>query len=87
MWRAIFLGIAISICLLGLECLVIDRVVLTSSASAATSRSLDPGDPFAPPAATAAPQRTVKFAEWHPWSLLSVGCILTLYSLTLRRGG
>ena len=87
MWRALFLGIALSICLLGLECLVVDRVVLTPRASAAGPVSLDPNDPLALPAVTAPPKRAVDLAEWHPWSLLSVGAVLVLYSLTLRRSG
>ena len=31
--------------------------------------------------------REVKPAEWAPWSLLSVGAVVILYSLTLNRQG
>jgi hypothetical protein len=87
MWRSIFLGIAIFICVLGLECLVMDRMILRSSASTAGSVSLDPDDPLALPSPSAGVTRTIDMAEWHPWSLLCVGSVLTLYSLTLRKGG
>jgi hypothetical protein len=86
MWRAVFLGIALFICLLGLECMVMERMVLRGSGSSVGSGALDPDNPFAL-ASTSAGRRTVEMADWHPWSLLSVGCVLTLYSLTLRKGG
>ncbi len=87
MWRSIFLGIAIFICLLGLECLVMDRMVLRPSASTASSATFDPDDPLALPSTSAGARRTIKMADWHPWSLLCVGSVLTLYSLTLKKGG
>ncbi len=87
MWRAIFLGIAISICLIGLESMVIDRVVVPARGSAAGASAMDPSDPMALPGVTTSAKRTIKVAEWHPWSLLSVGAVLMLYSLTLRKGG
>ena len=85
MWRALFLSIAIALCLLGLECLVIDRAVLNLPAPASGSDSLDPNDPLA---TTPTPEkRTIQAAEWHPWTLLSVGSVLMLYTVSLRKGG
>ena len=47
MWRALFLAIAIAICILGLECMVIDRAVLNLPGRASSDYSLDPSDPLA----------------------------------------
>jgi hypothetical protein len=84
MWRALFLAIAIAICILGLECLVLERAVLNLPAPTSSGYSLDPNDPLAPPTSQ---KRTIEATEWHPWSLLCVGSVMMLYSLTLRRGG
>jgi hypothetical protein len=86
MWRALFLSIAIALCLLGLECLVIDRAVLNVPAPASSSYSLDPNDPLATTPPTPG-KRTIQAAEWHPWTLLSVGSVLMLYTVSLRKGG
>jgi hypothetical protein len=77
MWRCFFLAIGISLCLLGVECLVVDRAtILASPASDAEPSfglSAQTGSKdFDPP-------------EWAPWSLLSAGAVLTLYTMTLRR--
>ncbi len=85
MWRALFMAIAISICLLGLECMVVKQAILTSHAPAASSQ-FDASDPFAGSLAAASPKRTIQPAEWHSWSLLSVGSVLMLYSLMLNKG-
>lgn len=84
MWRALFMALAISICLLGLECMVVKQAILTSRAPAASS-SYDASDSFA--FAATPSKRTIQPADWHPWTLLSVGSVLMLYSLMLHKAG
>lgn len=75
MWRALFLGLGIYCCLLGAECLVIDKALLSSrSRSQSLAIRLDP---------TAVRQRELVPSEWAPWSLLSAGAVTILYSFTL----
>ncbi len=75
MWRALFLALGIYACLLGAECLVIDKALLTSrDRSQGLMGRLDP---------SAGRQRELIPSEWAPWSLLSAGAVTILYSFTL----
>lgn len=76
MWRAFFMAMGISACILGAECLVTDRFILASDAKPAMSNSF-----FATPAK----KREFVPPESAPWSLLSVGAIAILYSLALPK--
>jgi hypothetical protein len=80
MWRAFFLAMGIATCVLGAECLVIDRFVLADdNASAANAYS---------PLLNAAPAATEMIPpEWAPWSLMSTGAVVILYAITINRGG
>ncbi len=85
MWRSIFMGIGICLLVFGLECLVLDEAVLASSGNATTTTAMDYLDPleYMPPSQ---PQtRVIRPPEWAPWSLLSAGAVVILYSLTLRK--
>jgi len=72
MWRAIFLACGISLCILGAECMIVDKAVLAAKPGAEGV--------IGPPKA-----REVKPAEWAPWSLLSAGAVILLYSITIPR--
>lgn len=78
MWRAFFLGVGFYCCLLGLECLVIDKAIMrtkgqnASGAFESATRNL--GKP-----------REVVPADWAPWSFLSGGVVTILYSFTLPK--
>lgn len=75
MWRSLFLAFGIYACLLGAECLVIDKALLSSrDRPASLVGRLDP---------TATRQRELIPSEWAPWSLLSAGAVTILYSFTL----
>ena len=75
MWRSLFLAFGIYACLLGAECLVIDKALLTSrERGSGMIGRLDP---------TAGRQRELVPSEWAPWSLLSAGAVTILYSFTL----
>jgi hypothetical protein len=74
MMRAFFLALGIYAFLLGLECLVLEKAVLQPSRQA-TAAAL---------AQQVAPSyREITPAEWAPWSLLSAGAVVILYSFTL----
>lgn len=77
MWRAVFLAIGITSCILGAECLVVDKAVFTRQAAAIEQ------DWYAFP-----PQQGVseefKPPEWAPWSLITAGAVVLIYSITLR---
>jgi len=92
MWRAFFLAVGIYLCILGAECLVVDKFVMAGEVppSEAEHNPAPPGPatlfgPTAPPTPTA--KRDIEPAEWAPWSLLSAGAVVILYSLTLNRPG
>jgi hypothetical protein len=74
MIRSFFLAVGVFAIFLGAECLVLDRAVLKPSQEPTI-------EGFAERAATAA--REIKPPEWAPWSLLSVGTVVILYSFTL----
>jgi hypothetical protein len=69
MIRAFFLAIGLSAFILGLECLVIDKAVLHPRGESAAGQ--------------VAAFREVTPADWAPWSLLSGGAVVMLYSFTL----
>ena len=70
MIRAFFLAVGMYAFILGLECLVIDKATLHAKPDAATGQ-------------VATGFREVTPAEWAPWSLLSAGAVVMLYSFTL----
>jgi hypothetical protein len=81
MWRSIFLAFGIVLCILGAECLVMEKAVLAGEkphADQTASLFLTPTTPAA---------NEVVPPEWAPWTLLSVGAVVILYSYTLRRSG
>jgi hypothetical protein len=80
MWRAFFLAIGITMCIWGAECLVIEKAVL---AGETPPQQQNLGTYFSEPLRPA--QREFKPPEWAPWSLLSTGAIVILYSFTLPR--
>jgi hypothetical protein len=77
MWRAFFLAIGIFLLILGMECLAVDKVNLKIHE-----------DPVAAPFSTTpkeGPAKQVTPQNWHPWSLMSVGAVICLYSFTIPR--
>lgn len=70
MFRAFFLALGLSTFLLGLECLVVERAVIKARNDSAVEKM-------------AVSYREVRPPEWAPWSLLSGGAVVMLYSFTL----
>jgi hypothetical protein len=84
MWRAFFLASGIILCIAGAECMILEKAVLARSPDPAAANG--PSSIIAPPPAPASNE--IKPAEWAPWSLLSCGAVIILYSYTLpRRSG
>ena len=73
MWRAFFLAVGITLCILGGECLLIDRAVMAQSPDEATA------------AAGEAASRDIIPPDWAPWSLLSAGAVVMIYSFTIPK--
>jgi hypothetical protein len=73
MWRSLFLALGVYACLLGAECLLIDKAVLTSPRSTGLMSSLNPA------------KREFVPSDWAPWSLISGGAVTIIYSFSLPK--
>lgn len=82
MWRAFFAAIGAILLILGGECLVVEKAVL-ASAPPKVEAPLTPFDELRSPRPPA--NRELRPPEWAPWSLLSAGAVIMLYTFTLRR--
>ena len=80
MWRALFTAIAICLLILGAEFLIVDNAVL-----ALPQRKAAPTSPFEPPPPQGPKTRQISPPEWAPWTLLSAGAVVLLYTITLSR--
>ena len=82
MWRAFFLGIGLYLIIAGAECLAVDRVFLRAASEPPPAAA-----PFQKPPAPKA--KEFPPAPWVPYSLLSTGLVVCLYSFTIpqRMGG
>ena len=76
MLRSFFLALGISSLLLGVECLVIEKAELHGEGSGTLAG-------FARQAAPA--YHEVEPPEWAPWSLMSVGAVVILYTITIPK--
>ena len=80
MWRSFFLAIGVFLCILGVQCLAVDKVVLK-----VRERPAATVNPFDDEANAVGPQKVLRPPEWAPWSLLATGAITVIYSFTLPR--
>ena len=78
MWRAFFLAMGISLFIMGAESLVIEQAVLVPKGQAAQASAFSPG-------AAAKPAVVVRPPEWVPWTFMSVGTVVVLYSFTIPK--
>lgn len=72
MWRAFFLALGTYACILGAECLAIDKAVLHTRAEGESMLAGGSRQEFVPP-------------DWVSWSLLSAGAVTILYSFTIPK--
>ena len=79
MWRALFLAIGIYMILLGVECLGVERVNLKVRDDPPPRASLWEKTP------EVGPRKTITPPTWAPWSLMSAGAVVCLYSFTIPR--
>ena len=78
MWRALFLAMGLYCCLLGVEALAIEKAVLVTRKSAVSQSTFGA-------LSRQAPQREVVPPPWAPWSLISAGAVVVLYSFSIPR--
>ena len=86
MWRAVFLAIGFYLILLGAQCMGVQKLVLTLR-EPAPHREAGILAEEPPPKG---PKRVLEPPDWAPYSLMSTGAIVCLYSFTIPirlRGG
>lgn len=79
MWRAFFLSLGLFLVILGVECLGVETVNL---------KMREPPQQSALPWETGpklGPHKKITPPPWAPWSLLSSGAVVCLYSFTIPR--
>ncbi|MFP6674917.1 MAG: hypothetical protein VB878_07540 [Pirellulaceae bacterium] len=69
MWRAFFLAVGITVTILGAEFLAVDKAVLHRTNKETGKRTT----------------KVVQPPEWVPWTLLSTGTVVVLYSFSIPR--
>ncbi|MDH3717547.1 MAG: hypothetical protein OES79_05440 [Planctomycetota bacterium] len=79
MWRALFLAIGMFICLIGLQCLVIEKAVFANFAQPVQETNTFGISEPAPRG------RVVVPPDWAPWAFLASGVVVILYSFTIPR--
>ncbi len=83
MWRAFFLAFGIWLCLLGAQCLVIERAVLAESVVSSAPLLTADGTFTAP-----GTRPDIETREWMPFTFLGLGVVTILYTFTLpKRSG
>lgn len=77
MWRSFFLAIGITSILLGVECLGVEKINL--------KMRNDPPPPVSPwdKAPKVGAPVTIVPSNWAPWTLISSGVVVCLYSFTI----
>ena len=76
MWRGFFLGVGIYLLILGAECMGVEQVTLKL-------REPAPAKTYPMEKTVAGPQRKITPPRWAPWSLMSTGAVVCLYSFTI----
>ena len=76
MLRSFFLATGICCLILGLECLVVEKAELAGESGTSASGLARQAMPS---------YREVEPPEWAPWSLMSVGAVVMLYTFTIPK--
>ena len=80
MSRAFFFAIGLYVLFLGVECLCVQQFVLRA-------RQPAPNPPAAKATVSGSSRVTMTPAPWTPWSLMSTGAVVCLYSFTIPDKG
>ena len=81
MWRAFFLAVGVYLILLGAECLGVEKFVLKDRQPVVQQNQFPVL--FGPPQPLVGPQRELVPPPWAPWSLMSTGAVVCLYSFSI----
>ena len=95
MWRPIFLALGTGLLLMGVESLALDHAVVAKDSLLAKRFQEEKTEPVRDEYGFEIGTKTVKVPvakkisppEWAPWSMMSSGAVILLYSLALRFGG
>jgi hypothetical protein len=79
MWRAMFLAVGFFLIVLGVQCLGVAQFTLKVREESTASTSLLDATP------KLGAQRVLTPPPWAPWSLMSTGAVVCLYSFTLPK--
>ncbi len=79
MWRSLFLAIGVFLLLLGAQCLGVSRFNLKLHDDPPKDASPFDTSP------KVGPQKQFTPKPWTPWSLMSTGAVVCLYSFTIPR--
>ncbi len=79
MWRAFFLAVGVSLVILGAEFLAVQKVTLKMRDDPPPPKSQFEEPP------KVGPQKQITPPGWAPWSLMSSGAVVCLYSFTIPR--
>jgi hypothetical protein len=81
MWKSFFLALGIVLCFVGAECLAVQKFVLkTRGAPPPPQNGL-----WTSTEPKLGPQQEITPRDWAPWSLLTTGAVVCLYSFTIPR--
>jgi hypothetical protein len=80
MWRSLFLAVGFSFVLLGVEAMAIDKAVLKVTRPAAGQNSTYSAEAQSEIVEIVPAQWT-----WAPWSLVSAGAVVILYSFSIPK--
>jgi hypothetical protein len=79
MWRSLFLAVGVFVVLLGAQCLVIQKFVLTSQEVVIQETA----GLLGAEKTQVTRKKEISPAPWTPWSLMSTGVITCIYSFTI----
>jgi hypothetical protein len=87
MWRAFFLAIGISLCLLGGEALLLEKATVRVRKAEPQSQSYLASIPYLGAGPKPSNTREVQITDAAAWLLITSGAMVTLYSVTVARSG
>ena len=85
MWRSLFMAAGCALCIIGAECMVVDRFVLADSITKSTPyMTTEEYTSWEADLPSTASRKVIVPPEWAPWGLLSGGVMLVMYTASFR---